>query len=147
MEGSRRWPSGSLRVSAHAGIDPVSKKRNYLVETVPAGTTAARDAERVRTRLLNQLDERRNPRTKATVSQLLDRWLEVAEMETTSATAWSVGWTGTCGRCWANCRWASSTPRLSNRCTPNFDGVASDALAAAKRRGINAGRWRRRRSA
>jgi hypothetical protein len=79
-----KLPSGSLRVSVYAGIDPVSKKRNYLVETVPAGTTATRDAERVRTRLLNQLDERRNPRTKATVNQLLDRWLEVAEMETTT---------------------------------------------------------------
>ena len=50
----------------------------------PRGPSAARDAERVRTRLLNQVDERRNPRTKATVNQLLDRWLEVAEMETTT---------------------------------------------------------------
>ncbi|SDP67115.1 hypothetical protein SAMN04487905_1071, partial [Actinopolyspora xinjiangensis] len=31
---------------------------------------------RVRTRLLNQVDERRNPRTNATVEQLLDRYLE-----------------------------------------------------------------------
>ena len=69
-------PSGSLRVRVYAGIDPVSKKKHYLVETVPAGPSAARDAERVRTRLLNQVDERRNPRTKATVNQLLDRWLE-----------------------------------------------------------------------
>jgi integrase len=62
----------------------VSKKRHYLVETVPAGPSAARDAERVRTRLLNQVDERRNPRTKATVNQLLDRWLEVVELEKTT---------------------------------------------------------------
>jgi integrase len=75
-------PSGSLRVRVYAGIDPVSRKRHYLVETVGAGPSAARDAERVRTRLLNQVDERRNPRTKATVNQLLDRWLEVVELET-----------------------------------------------------------------
>ena len=62
----------------------MSKKRHYLVETVPAGPSAARGAERVRTRLLNQVDERRNPRTKATVNQLLDRWLEVVELETTT---------------------------------------------------------------
>ena len=68
----------------YAGIDPVSKTKHFLVETVPAGPSAARDAERVRTRLLNQVDERRNPRTKATVNQLLDRWREVVEMETTS---------------------------------------------------------------
>ncbi len=60
-------PSGALRVRVYAGIDPVSKKKHYLVETVPAGPSAARDAERVRTRLLNQVDERRNPRTKAWV--------------------------------------------------------------------------------
>ena len=77
-------PSGALRVRVYAGIDPVSKKKHYLVETVQAGPSAARDAERVRTRLLNQVDERRNPRTKATVNQLLDRWLEVAELETTT---------------------------------------------------------------
>lgn len=51
-------------MSVYAGIDPVLKKRHYLVETVPAGPSAARDTERVRTRLLNQVDERSNPRTK-----------------------------------------------------------------------------------
>jgi hypothetical protein len=79
-----RLPSGALRVRVYAGIDPVSKKRHDLVETVPAGPSAAREAERVRTRLLNQVDERRNPRTKATLNQLLDRWLEVVELETTT---------------------------------------------------------------
>ena len=82
--GVEKLPSGSLRVSVYAGIDSVSNKRHYLVETIPAGPSAARDAERVRTRLLNQVDERRNPRTKATVNQLLDRWLEVVEPETTT---------------------------------------------------------------
>jgi integrase len=74
-------PSGSLRVQVYAGRDPVSKKRHYLTETVPAGPTARKDAERARTRLLGQVDERRNPRTRATVSQLLDRWLSMVELE------------------------------------------------------------------
>lgn len=52
-------PSGSLRVRVYAGIDPVSKKKHYLVETVPAGPGAAKEAEKVRTRLLSQVDERR----------------------------------------------------------------------------------------
>jgi integrase len=77
-------PSGSLRVRVYAGIDPVSKKRHYLVETVPAGPNAAREAEMVRTRLLNQVDEKRNPRTKATVNQLMDRYLEVLDVEPTT---------------------------------------------------------------
>lgn len=49
-------PSGSLRVKVYAGIDPVSKKRLYLDETVPAGPRAAKEAEKVRTKLLAQLD-------------------------------------------------------------------------------------------
>lgn len=74
-------PSGSLRVKVYAGIDPVTKRRHYLHETVPAGPSAAREAEKVRTRLLAQVDERRNPRTRATVAQLLDRWLDVLDVE------------------------------------------------------------------
>ena len=31
-------------------------------------------------RLLNQIDERRNPRTRATVNQLLDRYLQVLDV-------------------------------------------------------------------
>ncbi|WP_262419173.1 hypothetical protein [Micromonospora chalcea] len=60
-------PSGSLRVKVYAGIDPISGKRHYLTEVIPAGRTAA---EKARTRLLAQVDERRNPRTRATLDQL-----------------------------------------------------------------------------
>lgn len=77
-------PSGSLRVRVYAGIDPMSKKKHYLVETVPAGSKAAREAEKVRTRLLNQVDEKRNPRTNATVNQLMDRYMEVLDVEPTT---------------------------------------------------------------
>lgn len=38
-------------------------------------------AERIRTRLLSQVDERRSPRTRATVGQLLDRWLGVLDVD------------------------------------------------------------------
>jgi LacI family xylobiose transport system transcriptional regulator len=51
-----KLPSGSLRVRVYAGIDPVSRKRRYLMETVPAGPTAARDAEAARTRLVRAVD-------------------------------------------------------------------------------------------
>jgi integrase len=74
-------PSGSLRVRVYAGIDPVTKKKHYLAEVIPAGPRAARDAEKTRTRLLAQVDERRNPRTRATMNQLLDRWLEVLDVD------------------------------------------------------------------
>jgi hypothetical protein len=68
----------------YAGIDPLSRKRHYLTEVVPAGPKAAREAEKVRPRLLAEVDERRNPRTSATVNQLLDRYLGVLEIEDTT---------------------------------------------------------------
>ena len=65
----------------YAGMDSVSKKRIYLSEIVSAGPKASQEAERVRSRLQNQVDERRNPRTPATVVQLLDRWLKVLDVD------------------------------------------------------------------
>src|SRR5215213_8199393 len=70
-------PSGSLRVSVYAGVDPLTGQRNYLKELVPHGTpNAEREAEKVLTRLLNQVDEQRNPRTKANVDTLMGRYLD-----------------------------------------------------------------------
>ena len=77
-------PSGALRVKVYAGEDSRTGRRHYLRETVPAGPTAARDAERARARLLNQVDEGRNPRTKATVNQLMDRYLDLLEVDVTT---------------------------------------------------------------
>ncbi len=56
-------PSGALRVRIYAGNDPVTGRRRDLVEVVPPGPKAARRAEEARTRLLNQVDEQRQPRT------------------------------------------------------------------------------------
>ncbi len=77
-------PSGALRVRVYAGVDPVSGKRHSLVETIPAGAHAKKQAEKARVRLLTQVDERRNPRTKATVNQLMDRYLSVIGVEHTT---------------------------------------------------------------
>ncbi|MBV8993506.1 MAG: tyrosine-type recombinase/integrase [Pseudonocardiales bacterium] len=79
-------PSGALRVSVYAGIDPLTGGRHYLRETIPPGPTAGADAQKVMRRLANQVDERRNPRTNATVDQLLDRHFELAELEVNTLT-------------------------------------------------------------
>ena len=63
--------SGALRVRVYAGIDPVTKKRHNLIEVVPPGPKAWRQAEKIRDRFLYEVAERRNPRTSATVDQLL----------------------------------------------------------------------------
>lgn len=74
-------PSGSLQVRVFAGADPVSGKRHYILETVAAGPKARAEAEKVRTRLLAEVDADKQPRTSATVAQLMERYLEVIDVE------------------------------------------------------------------
>jgi integrase len=69
-------PSGALRVRVYAGVDPVSKRRHDLIEIIPPGPGADKKARWVRDRFINEVEERRNPRTKATVDQLLERYLD-----------------------------------------------------------------------
>ncbi|WP_051233529.1 hypothetical protein [Pseudonocardia asaccharolytica] len=69
-------PSGALRVRVYAGVDPVTKKRHDLIEVIPPGPRAWVEAEATRARLLQQIAERRNPRTSATVDELLTRYLD-----------------------------------------------------------------------
>jgi LacI family xylobiose transport system transcriptional regulator len=57
-----RLPSGSLRVRVYAGLDPRTRKRRYLVETVPAGPQAGWQAELVRKRLLHEARQARDNR-------------------------------------------------------------------------------------
>jgi integrase len=71
-------------VRVYAGLDALTGERHYLTEVVPAGPKASAEAERVRTRLLSQVDERRNPKTRATLNQLLDRYMEVLDVEPTT---------------------------------------------------------------
>ncbi len=86
--GSIVWlPSGSARVKVYGGVDAVTKRPLWLRETIKPGRTrreTEREAEKAVTRLLNQVDERRTPRTSATVNQLIDRWLDVLEVERTT---------------------------------------------------------------
>jgi integrase len=74
-------PSGALRVRVYAGKDPVTGRRHDLVEMIPPGPKAGRLAEAARTRLLNQVDEQRQPRTNATVNQLLDQHFAMSTWE------------------------------------------------------------------
>jgi integrase len=77
-------PSGSLRVRVYAGIDLISGEKHHLIEVIPAGKDAAKLAEKARTRMQAEVDERRNPRTKATIAQLMERYLDVLSIEYTT---------------------------------------------------------------
>jgi integrase len=68
-------------VRVFAGTDPVSKKDLYLTEVVSPGPRQAREAEQARTRLLNQVDEKRNPKTRATVDQLIAKYFPVLDVD------------------------------------------------------------------
>ena len=68
--------SGALRVRVYAGIDPLTRKRHNLIEVIPPGPKAWREAEAARARLLHEIAERRNPRTNASIDELLTRYLD-----------------------------------------------------------------------
>ncbi|WP_186382495.1 hypothetical protein [Amycolatopsis rhizosphaerae] len=51
----------------------MSSRRHYLRETIPPGPKAEDEAEKVLARFVHEVNERRNPRTSATVNQLMDR--------------------------------------------------------------------------
>jgi integrase len=74
-------PSGAMRVRVYAGVDPLSGRSHYLTETIKPGPQAAKLAEKAKTRLLAEVDQQRAPRTKATVEQLMDRYLELLDVD------------------------------------------------------------------
>jgi integrase len=78
---ARPFSLGRLRVRVYSGMDPISRRRMYLTEVVPPGSKAGDQAKKVLSRLLHQVDQKRNPRTRATVGQLLDRWLQVLDVD------------------------------------------------------------------
>lgn len=67
-----------------AGIDPLTGRELRLV----ASTTDANEAQRMLVRLLAQVDEQRNARTRASLSYALDSWLRVHEGEWTTLAAY-----------------------------------------------------------
>jgi integrase/DNA-binding transcriptional regulator YhcF (GntR family) len=60
----------------------VTKKDLYLTAVIPAGPRQEREADKARTRLLSQVDEKRNPKTRATVAQLMTRYFSVLDADT-----------------------------------------------------------------
>lgn len=77
QRGSIRPHGDGFQVRVYAGLDPLTKKELRLTEQAQDWT----EAEKIRTRLLNQLDEQRHSKTQVTVAFLLDRWLGVAELD------------------------------------------------------------------
>jgi len=79
-----RTPRGHIRrrgnryeIAVPVGRDPITKRYRYAYDS--AGT--AEEAERRRAALIEQITKGRVPQARATVSDLIDRWLSVAELE------------------------------------------------------------------
>ncbi|MFC4609035.1 hypothetical protein ACFO9E_14600 [Streptomyces maoxianensis] len=80
QRGSIRSHGDGFQVRVYAGLDPLTKKEIRLTEQ--AGTWP--ETEKIRTRLLNQVDEQRHPKTQVAMAFLLDRRLGVADLDETS---------------------------------------------------------------
>jgi integrase len=73
IEGHR----GKYRAILSAGTDPLTGTRRFLKTTC----ATKKQAEIELTRLLNQVDEQRHPRSKILVRQLVQKWFEVEDHE------------------------------------------------------------------
>ena len=78
-----RLPSGSFRVRVYAGIDPVTGKERRFRRTVKTEAQAAEELGK----LLRAAEAERVPDDSATVGFLLDRYLEVADLEVSTREA------------------------------------------------------------
>jgi integrase len=78
-----RLPSGSLRVRVRGGTDPVTGKERRYTRTVRTEAQAAAELAR----LLRDVEAERAPDDSVTVGLLLNRYLEVADLEVSTREA------------------------------------------------------------
>jgi integrase len=79
----QQLPSGSFRVSVYAGTDPLTGRQIRLRKTCKTERAAQIELGK----LLEQAAAGRQPETDATVAQLMDRYLEVADWEASTRKA------------------------------------------------------------
>jgi integrase len=79
-----RTPRGHIRrrgnryeIAVPVGRDPITKRYRYAYDSA----STEEEAERRRAALTDQIANGRTPQARATVSDLIDRWLRVAELE------------------------------------------------------------------
>jgi integrase len=77
QRGSIRNRGGRFQVRVYAGQDPVTGRPHYLTES----TGDQKQADRILRRLLTEVDEQRNARTRATLGTAIDSWLRVHDAE------------------------------------------------------------------
>jgi hypothetical protein len=80
VRGSVIKRGGVWRVRVSAGVDPVTGRRLWLCGTCES----SQEAEKLRTKFLGQVDEKKASRTRASLGALLEEWLPGAELGATT---------------------------------------------------------------
>jgi integrase len=83
-------PSGSLRVRVYAGQDVLTGTQHYISEVVKPGPHAQELAEQAKHRLVDEIHANRHIKTHASVAQLIEEHLKIAEIEETTKDAYRV---------------------------------------------------------
>jgi integrase len=73
-------PNGTFRAIVYAGVDPLTGKERYLKRS----TKTRAEADVALTRLQAQVDDQQQPRSNITVGHVVEKWLDVAELEATT---------------------------------------------------------------
>jgi hypothetical protein len=76
-QGHIRKRGSSYEIVVPAGRDPVTGRYRYAYEKA----ASLEAAKKVRDEMLERIADGRDPATRATVGELLDRWLALAELE------------------------------------------------------------------
>ena len=76
-KGHIRQRGGSYEISMPVGRDPVTQRYRYVYEHADS----LEAAERKRDAMIERIAQGREPLNKATVDDLIERWLTVAELE------------------------------------------------------------------
>src|ERR671917_1512595 len=69
--------NGARRAVVYAGVDPLTGKERYLKKSAPTHEQAQVEL----TKLQAQVDEQRHPRSAVSVGQVIEKWLEVTELQ------------------------------------------------------------------
>ena len=137
QRGHVRRRGNSFQVLVYAGVDPVTGKPNYLTES----TQDESQVDSIMRRLVSEVDEQRNARTKATLGAAIDAWLNVHDVEENTRRSYEMytrryvkaaapGRPGT--KALADVPSARSTSSCSKSSMPSCAGAATDATDGSR---------------
>src|SRR5579862_6993866 len=89
MRGHIRKRGNAWELRAYAGVDPVSNRQKYVTRTFRGGK---REAEEALARFVTEVSGGGHAAQDATVSDLIEQWLDLAKPELSPTTIRGYGW-------------------------------------------------------